>query len=671
MSVVDEIKARLDIVDVIGGYIQLKKAGRNYKALCPFHGEKTPSFTVNPDRQSWRCFGACNEGGDIFSFVMKIEGYDFKEALAVLAKRAGVELQEQSPENKAKQQAEERLQELLAKAADFYCDLLLNDPRAEYARHYVFEKRGLTHETVQQFQLGYAPNGWDNTLKHFRQAGYSIDEMLAASLLTENDSGRTYDRFRNRFMIPIRDARGRTLGFGARALAEDDIPKYLNSAQGPLFDKSHLLFGLDLARRDIRETETVVVVEGYMDVIQAHQAGYCNVVAQMGTALTEPQVQQIAKYADRLILALDTDAAGQQATMRGLDVVRESLTENAAPIPGELSTKGMMRTAGSLSLDVRVLHLPDGKDPDEFIRAHPDSWPDVIAAAVPLIDYVIDTGTRDLSENATIQERERVAKQLLPLLTATENDLGRQFNVQQLARRLRIPEETLIGWAAQTQFGLRRRPPASPQRKATTSNKLPTRPAPPSPAITGHGIERYCIACLIEHPDWLFEANRKLRELAANHQDIADLLVPVNPQDFSQQVHRQLYEIVEEASLSGATNYPTYADDVIEAGLEEIVKMISEEGHLEAFRGSLSPLHWSNEIASIKRDYQRLDDDNKQLQEFLNRIIDLRLERILAEKKDRYFFTSTDADANFMNQDDAMQVQRYLRARHVLEQAKR
>jgi DNA primase len=669
MSVVDEIKARLDVVDVISSYISLQKAGRNYKALCPFHSEKTPSFTVNPERQSWRCFGACNEGGDIFSFVMKIEGYDFKEALQVLAKRAGVELEEPSPQSKAKQEAEDRLRGLLAAAADFYHQLLLHDQRAGFARDYVFNQRGLKPETVDAFQLGFAPDGWDNTLKHFQAEGYTLEEMLAASLLTENDRGRVYDRFRNRFVIPIRDARGHTLGFGARALAKDDIPKYLNSSQGPLFDKSQLLYGLDMARRDIRETETVVVVEGYMDVIQAHQSGYRNVVAQMGTALTEAQVQQVARYAERLILALDTDAAGQQATMRGLDVVRESLA-GAGEQTVVMEPQHMMRTAGKLSLDVRVLQLPDGKDPDDFVRAYPEQWPDVVAAAQPLIDYVIDVGTQDLSPAATIQERERVARQLLPLLTATENDLTRQTNVQQLARRLRIAEQTLLNWASRAQDVNRRRIAPAQPRPATSPQNMPNRPQRPQ-SDPGRATERYCIACLLQHPDWLLVANRRFRELAAQHKDVAELLAPINEQDFTQQAHRQLFELIEKASFAGATDTLDYGADVLSHELRDLAESILQAGHLEAFREGVSPLHWSIEIESIKREHQRFDSDQQEQQEFLNRIVDVRLDRILAEKKDRYFFTNAETDAASMNQHDALQVQRYTRARQVLEQAKK
>ncbi|CAG0997892.1 hypothetical protein ANRL2_03754, partial [Anaerolineae bacterium] len=336
------------------------------------------------------CFGACSEGGDLFSFVMKAEGWDFAETLRALAEKAGIELRPQTPEETTRQNTEERLLALLDAAAQYFTQYLLESPEAESVRAYV-ARRGLDETTIRQFNIGYVPDNWHFALNHFRLEGYREEELVEAGLAIRNDNGRVYDRFRHRLMIPIRDGRGRTLGFGARALAEDQQPKYLNSPQGPLFDKSTLLYGLDLARRAIRESETVVIVEGYMDVIQAHQAGYTNVVAQMGTALTPTQVQLVAKYAHRLILALDSDAAGVNATMRGLKVTRDSLVEAGADNGSQgLDARGMMSQAGKFQLDIRVLQLPSGKDPDDFIRANPEQWPEVVNQAKPLVDYVIE-----------------------------------------------------------------------------------------------------------------------------------------------------------------------------------------------------------------------------------------------------------------------------------------
>jgi DNA primase len=314
MSVTQEIKSRLDIVDVVGDYLPLRKAGRAYSGFCPFHpNSRTPAFYVFPETQTWRCFGACAEGGDVFSFVMKKEGWDFKETLANLAGRAGVALEEYDRAGKVKPAADS-LVDLLTAAADYFHQLLLHAPQAELARRYVAERK-LKAETLADFRLGYALNSWDACRTHFNAQGYDDRDLLDVGLLTENpERGSRYDRFRHRLMIPIRDVSGRIVGFGARTLDKDGLPKYLNSPQTTLFDKSHLLYGLDMARRHIREARQAVIVEGYMDVMQAWQAGFRNVVAQMGTALTEQQLQLLKRYTKRFVLALDADAAGAKAT---------------------------------------------------------------------------------------------------------------------------------------------------------------------------------------------------------------------------------------------------------------------------------------------------------------------------------------------------------------------
>ena len=332
MSVVDEIKSRLDIIDVISKYIPLQKSGRNYKACCPFHSEKTPSFVVFPESQRWHCFGACSEGGDIFTFVMKQEGWDFRTALEELAKQAGVELKPRTPAQQAVEEKNERLHEMLEEAARYYNHLLHHAPEAEAGRAYA-AKRGLKDETIDAFLVGYSLPGWDHTRSYLTGKGYSVDELLEAGLLVKKEeTGSTYDRFRERLMITIRDLKGRVIGFGARTLEPKGIPKYINSPQTALFDKSHTLFGLDLARRAIHRQDQVIIVEGYMDVMQAHQAGFKNVVAQMGTALTEPQLKQLQRYTKRLVLALDPDAAGINATLRGVEVAQETLEHEWEPV---------------------------------------------------------------------------------------------------------------------------------------------------------------------------------------------------------------------------------------------------------------------------------------------------------------------------------------------------
>ena len=334
MSVVDEVKERLDIVEVISQYVPLKKAGRSYKGLCPFHNEKTPSFVVFPENQSWHCFGSCGTGGDVFSFVMKRENLDFGEALATLAAKAGVELQPRSATASADEQKIERLRQIVADAAAYFNYLLIRAPEAVIARD-TLERRGFTQQTWENWQLGYSLDSWDALKDRLTGKGYTLAEIEAAGMVIQRDDGSGYyDRFRGRLMIPIRDVQSRTIGFGARVLREEPgrpQPKYINSPQTPLFDKSNVLYGLDMAKKAIRDADLAVIVEGYMDVLMSHQMGVANVVAGMGTALTEPQMRQLKRYSNNLTLALDPDTAGDHATIRGLETARQAMDQELQP----------------------------------------------------------------------------------------------------------------------------------------------------------------------------------------------------------------------------------------------------------------------------------------------------------------------------------------------------
>jgi DNA primase len=439
MSVADDIKARIDIVDYIQKYVPLKRAGRTYKACCPWHQEKTPSFSVDPDRQSFRCFGACATGGDVIGFAMRHHGWSFSEALRELGKIAGVEVEKQTPEQRQNSERLDKLRGLMHTAADTYHNSLL-DPTVQGqpdVLRYTREKRGFSDATITAFKIGYAPPGWTNMLDYLKTLQYSEEEIIEVGLAVKNEeTGRVYDRFRNRLMIPIRDERGRVIAFGARALAAEDNPKYLNSPQTSLFDKSRTLFGLDAAKASIRETEVAVIVEGYMDAIQAHQAGFKNVVAQMGTAMTETQLRLVTRSAKKIILALDSDAAGQSATRRSLETARTTLQADFG---------------GRLSVDIRVLQIPGAKDPDDLIRETPERWSELVANALPVADFVIDMELAALPTNASVMEREAVARSLLPLLVASENNLYNHDNVQKLALRLRIAERDLLAWADEQQ----------------------------------------------------------------------------------------------------------------------------------------------------------------------------------------------------------------------------
>ncbi|MBN1122896.1 MAG: DNA primase [Anaerolineae bacterium] len=527
MSVTDEIKARLDIVNFISNYVELKKSGRNYKALCPFHSEKTPSFVVFPDSQQWRCFGACGEGGDIFSFVMKTEGWDFPEALRYLAEQAGVEIKPITPQQADEREESERLQALLREALEFYYRQLTDSPNAAHAREYV-EQRGLGTETIHTFGIGYAPHSWDSTLNTLLEKGYTRQDLVNVGLVIEKDDGGIYDRFRDRLMIPIHDIRGNVAGFGARALTKDAKPKYINSPQNAIFDKSRLLYGMAYARRSIRESETAVIVEGYMDVLQAHQAGFTNVVAEMGTALTEPQLQILARYAKRLILALDPDTAGQMATDRGHDVIARvskaaadqveqegdwqldaAEREHRAKLSLEFDAKGMLHYESRLGFDIRVITLPEGQDPDDLIRDDAEAWQSLVEQATPIVDYVIDKtiSGQDL-DNPKVKSS--IARQIVPLIEDVADPVERSHYQQRLTRLLKVPENTLFS-----------KPPASSggrPRKRPTGGASSIAPAPPVEGLLSgkssptRNREAFCLAALIRYPRLVYQVNRVLTE---------------------------------------------------------------------------------------------------------------------------------------------------------------
>lgn len=475
MSVTQEIKDRLDIVDFVSGYLPLRKSGRNYAGFCPFHqNTRTPSFYVFPETQTWRCFGACAEGGDIFSFVMKKEGWDFKEALQNLAQRAGVTLDTGQGVDKAKQAAAQKLADLLGAAADYFHMLLLHAPEATHARQYVGE-RALAEETLDTFRVGFALPSWDACRNHFNDQGYDDADLIAVGLLTVNEEKqRRYDRFRNRLMIPIRDVNGRVVGFGARTLDKDGLPKYLNSPQTALFDKSSLLYGLDTAKRHIREARQVVIVEGYMDVMQGWQHGYRNLVAQMGTALTEPQLQALKRYTKQFVLALDADAAGAKATLRGLQVARQSLDHE---LEARFDAPNLVRYESRLQADIRVVTLPEGNDPDKLIRTNPAQWPELLAQSQPVVAYVIEVLTRDL-DRGDAKAKTAVAQQVIPLIKDIQDPVERDHYWQQLGHALQIDERAL------RQVRLDTKPPAPRPSAPATPSIMPPEPDTPWPEGT-------------------------------------------------------------------------------------------------------------------------------------------------------------------------------------------
>ena len=484
-SPVEQVRAGVDLVDVVGQYVPLKKAGRTFKGLCPFHTEKTPSFVVFPDTGHWHCFG-CGEGGDAFSFLMKIENLTFPEALRRLADRIGVVISH-TREPEKNREAHRRLYAANEAAAVYYHGLLLaSAPTREYVA-----KRGIAPETVQSFLLGLAPQGSNPLHNHLKSQGFTSEELLAAGLLYQPEDGPPRDRYHYRLMFPIRDTDGRIVSFGARALAADAQPKYLNGPQTEIFDKGTVLFGLHTGAQAIRKERRAVIVEGYVDVVVPHQAGFENVVATLGTSITERHLRQLARLAPEICLALDPDAAGETAVLRSAEVGRAALTDTAVPVP---TWRGLVRYQAGSRAAITVAVLPDGKDPDELVLEDPERWKAAIASARPLIDHAIESvaARHDLT---TARGKAEAADALVPLLQDVANPIEQAHYVELAAQYLRTDAQALAT-RARGGAGSGPRPLAG-----TRARPAPTRRPRSAMAELGppprHNEQHYAIALLV------------------------------------------------------------------------------------------------------------------------------------------------------------------------------
>ena len=416
---VEEIKSKIDLADLVGEYVQLKKAGVNYKAPCPFHHEKTPSFLVSKEKQIWHCFG-CGEGGDVFGFIMRIEGLDFPEALKLLAERAGVKLQEYRSEVSASQR--NRILDVLKMAAKFYHKILLDSSKAEEARQYL-NKRQVASERLEEFEIGYIPDEWDILTNFLLKKGFGINDLIAAGLTIKKEGGGYYDRFRGRIMFPIADVHGNVVGFTGRLLNETKVEaggKYVNTPQTIVFDKSRLLYALDRAKQDARKQNKLIIVEGQMDVISCHQFGQTNTVASSGTALTLDQVKLIKRFTNSIYIAFDMDAAGQHAADRGIDL------------------------ALSEGMKIKIIVVPKdfAKDPDECLKKDPAVWFKAVEEAKSIMDYFFDKtfAGRDLKNP---EKRGEAAKILLEQIGRLGDTVEQDFWIKKLGQILDLDHHIL------------------------------------------------------------------------------------------------------------------------------------------------------------------------------------------------------------------------------------
>jgi DNA primase len=523
-TVTDEIKARADLVELIGRTVALKRVGAYYRGLCPFHSEKTPSFYVRPQTQSWHCFG-CGKWGTAFDWLMEREHLDFGEALRTLAAMTGVALPEKR-EPEADEHAR-RLYSILERAQTFYIGHFWG-LTGQRARAYM-ERRGLNAETLKAFGIGYAPPG-NGLLRYLEKDGFSEQELQAAGVIgVTEDEGRPYDFFRERVLFPIRDTQGRPIAFGGRGLEDGATPKYLNSRDTLLFHKQETLFALDLARKPMAQERQVVIVEGYMDAAMAHQHGYRNVVATLGTAVTDRHLRLLRRQVDEIVLALDADAAGQAATWRALQQADESLRVGTKPVvaPNQRS----QRAAPGRWVRLKVLALPNAKDPDELIRTDPTAWPTLVRNATPVIDFVLQRlgGRHDLS---TPQGKRAAAEEMTQVLAGIADPIEQDHFTNEVA--------SLLGARSETIRGLLRR------------SRQPGRPTPASPSavpqqVRGEPLDDYLLALVMRlrqtdrasaPPDLEF-----LRlESRALYQALGQA-VPPDLAPYAQRVHRKLVDV--------------------------------------------------------------------------------------------------------------------------------
>jgi DNA primase len=543
VGVVAEIKGRLPVADVVGETVQLKKAGTTLKGLCPFHGEKTPSFVVTPARDTWHCFG-CGKHGDIFTFVMERDGLAFPEALAQLAGRAGVELDERTKREDARNA---RLREVMEAAIAFYHAVLMRSKAGEPALAYLRD-RGFTDDTIEKHQLGWAPGGWDTLIRQLAsKRQVTAGELVEVGLASPRQrGGGVYDRFRERVIFPIRDQNGHAVGLGGRILGKegeggvDRGPKYLNSPASPLFDKSRTLYLIDRAKSSIRKSGQAVIVEGYTDALMAHQAGFDTVVASLGTALTPQQVALLTRYAKRIALAYDVDAAGEKAGTFGATALEELIRQLAPDDSGvELD-------------DVRVVRLPAGKDPDEVVRDSADEWREGVRTARPIVDHLIDVHAR-AHDLRTPGGQARFVDAVLPIIRNLPNPVLRDAYLQRVQQVSGVEQRTLL----------------------EAMHRRQLRDADPR-----DGRERFSAAAVVRAADAL-PVNDILRGVSRTEQELLRLvlLVPethdavldgLGPDRLPSQVARELYRaivIARERDEHGVR--PPYALSAILDGLDE------------------------------------------------------------------------------------------------------
>jgi len=548
--ILQEIKDRLNIADVIAGYIPIKKAGVNFRALCPFHHEKTPSLQISPQKQIWHCFG-CGEGGSVFNFVMKYENLDFRDTLKILADKAGVKLPSFRPENKQQQDEKELLIRINDFAARYYHEVLNKDARGKPALEYL-KNRGLTEGTIKQWQIGFAPDDFHALERALLAKKVNLSEAIKAGVISKNERGQLYDRFRGRITFPIFDYFGNTVGFSARILNDDGkSAKYVNSPETAVYNKSKILFGLNFAKEAIRKQDEAVVVEGQMDCISAHQAGFKNVIASSGTALTEAGLMQLARLTKNLKFCFDADLAGQNASRRA----------------GEIALRQGFR--------LKVIVLDKVKDPDELIKKSPGLWEKAVSEAVWFLDWQMDFAQNKFAQDP-VEQKYYLSEQVVPLLGAIADPLEQDHYVHKLSTRFLISEKTILEQI----------------KKQTSAGKPETSNAGPNIQNGSLLLEKEILGGLIAFPDFLSEVKGRLEK-----------------GDFENAEIREFVDIVlsgdGKASKAISSTLAKEAQFMVESQLDEM------SGNQTALMKDLQKAFAMLKIGAIKKHQQHLQNEIK------------------------------------------------------------
>ncbi|MDQ6711927.1 MAG: DNA primase [Candidatus Dormibacteraeota bacterium] len=600
---VQEIKDRLDLVDLISEHLRLQKAGRDLKGLCPFHQEKTPSLYVSPEKQLWHCYG-CQKGGDHFTFIQDIEHVDFRGALRLLAEKTGVVLEE-SPGAGRQRELKRTILKLNLLAAQYFHHILLENPAGQRALIQL-ESRGVTRASMTEFQLGFAPAGQrkDNLVRFLRKHGATDGEMQEAGLAIKPDGGgELWDRFRQRIIIPIHDEHGELVAFGGRVIDDTAQPKYLNTSQTALYDKGRTLFNLHRARKSIHELKHAVLMEGYFDAITAWQANVPNVVTTSGTALGEHQVRLLKRETQELLLAFDRDDAGLNATQRAI----------------ELATKS--------GIYIKVVRVPQGKDPDDYLRANPDGWANLREHALPEWEYLLKQALANL-DLTDAQERRRGAELVIPVLAKIPEASVLEIYAQQAAGWLRIEPAALLGDVQGLKSG---KPPPRPSSASGGGRSVPVREGTSQPnngANQATKDEGYLLGLLIERPDLVPEIAGELQAVSfsapayervfARLQQMVEAEATVRPTDRLSEFAPDEQGLISAVAMAKYPELESGSDTLLRQSLAQCLqtlKINASKRRLKELGVGMRSAETADERRRLGAEYQRLAEESESLKE--------------------------------------------------------